>query len=203
MRTVLLAAALWLPPLAGQAADTIRRCVAPDGTMVYTDQPCERLDAKPVAAPQPIAPRTEEASDGRSAGSTMNAGGALSLGGISRSDCVRRTDTLLFEIRAAVEARNVNRLASVYDWAGKSAGAASGILERLSRITDHPAAAVEFRYPEFDPYLDPAALPPPPPDAEARPLGVRIVQIAPGQYEPTFEEDLRLVRNAACWWVSF
>lgn len=202
MRPVLLAVVLVLP-FPAWAADVIHRCVAADGTMVYTDKPCGDLDAKPLAPPEPIEDGATRTDETRASGTVMNTGGALSLGGVTRDDCVRRTDTLLFEIRAAVESRNVNRLASVYDWAGKSSGAAGALLERLSRITDHPAAAVEFRYPEFDPYADPAAMPTSAPAADARPVGVRIVEIAPGQDQPSFEENLRLVRNAACWWVSF
>ena len=124
-----------------------------------------------------------------------------SLGGAGRSDCVRRTDTLLFEVRAAIEAGNVNRLAGVYDWAGKSSRAAQGILDRLARITSRPLASVEFRYQTPDPHADPSL--PLPPQDEVRPIGVHIEQLAPGEIVPVFEEDLRLVRNAACWWVSF
>lgn len=203
MRSIPLLAALSLLPLPAAAADVIHRCVAADGTMVYTDKPCGELDARPLAPPEPIEDGATRTDESRPSGTVMNTGGAISLGGVTRDDCVRRTDTLLFEIRAAVEARNVNRLASVYDWAGKSSGAAGNLLERLSRITDHPAAAVEFVYPQRDPYADPMAMAAPAPAADERPTGVRIVQIAPGQDVPSFEENLRLVRNAACWWVSF
>lgn len=207
MRTVLVLAALALPGAAG-AADVIHRCLAADGTTVYTDQPCGKLDAKPIAAPEPLDPAAAKNAPStiprRAPGSTMDRGGAVSLGGAGRSDCVRRTDTLLFEIRAAIESRNVNRLAGVYDWAGKDSASAGAILERLGRIAERPLAAVEFRYPEPVLYDDPAALPvvskPAPPD---RPVGVRIVQQAPGEPVPSFEADLRLVRNADCWWVSF
>ena len=203
MRATVLVLALALPGAAA-AADTIRRCQADDGTMVYTDKPCAELDARPIALPEKRPePGTGDASARPPPGSSMiGSDGALSLGIGARDDCLRRTDTLLFEIRAAIESRNVNRLAGVYDWAGKDAGAAGAILERLSRIVERPLAAVEFRYPEpgFD--EDPAAIPSAAPRAE-RPAGVRIVQEAPGELVPSFEEDLRLVRNADCWWVSF
>ena len=142
----------------------------------------------------------------------MSTGGAISLGGVARDDCLRRTDTLLFELRAAIEAQNVNRLASVYDWAGKDTGAAAAILDRLAKIASRPLASVEFRYPEFDPFdtsvvLEPVGLPqgraPAAKAPQERPVGVRIEQLAPGDIEPSFREDLRLVRNADCWWVSF
>lgn len=188
------------------AADVIHRCRTADGTMVYTDGPCAQLDARPLAPPEKVAepgnPGDDTTSEPRPSASTMNHGGAVSLGGVSRDDCVRRTDTLLFEIRAAIESRNVNRLAGVYDWAGKDAGAAGSILERLSRITERPSASVEFRYPEPVFYADAAAMPASHTQDE-RPTGVRIEQMAPGELTPSFEQDLRLVRNADCWWVSF
>lgn len=182
-------------------ADVIHRCLAADGTTVYTDRPCDESGARPVAPAQPQREDGDASIERRAPGSTHGSGGAMSLGGAGRSDCVRRTDTLLFEVRAAVEAGNVNRLAGVYDWAGKSSNAAEGILDRLARITSRPLASVEFRYQAPDPYADPSL--PLPPQEEVRPIGVHIEQLAPGDIVPTFEEDLRLVRNAACWWVSF
>lgn len=190
---------LSLPALA-PAADTIQRCVAADGTMVYTDKPCGELDAKPAAPALVIDKKTDTAPAPRAP--LSNQGGAVSLGGVSRDDCIRRTDTLLFELRAGIEGGNVNRLASVYDWAGKSAGAAVNILDRLARLAEHPAATVEFRYHEPDEFADSAAYAAPPPE-DARPVAVTIVEMAPGAFEPRFEDELRLVRNAACWWVSY
>lgn len=206
MLHTMLVLALTVPGLA-PAADTIRRCQAPDGTMVYTDRPCAAHDARPVSPPEKVAePGTAEGtsdSTPRAPGSVMDRGGAVSLGGVSRDDCVRRTDTLLFEIRAAIDARNVNRLASVYDWAGKDASAAGSILERLGRITERPSASVEFRYPEPAFYADATTMPASASPSDDRPIGVRIEQMAPGELTPSFEQDLRLVRNADCWWVSF
>src|SRR5688500_16636879 len=111
LRTVLIL--VLLAPGTASATDVIHRCQAADGTTVYTDQPCAKLDARPLAPPQKV---SEPGADNnatyepRPPATTMDRGGAVSLGGGSRSDCVRRTDTLLFEIRAAIETRNVNRL---------------------------------------------------------------------------------------------
>lgn len=184
------------------AADTLQRCQAADGTMVYTDTPCEQLDARPLTPPrtkQAAAPGDASIQQ-RQAASPVGRGGALSLGGSARDDCIRRTDILLFEIRSAIQSRNVNRLAGVYDWAGKSAGAAGDIIERLARLAEQPLATVELHYPQpaFDAGTLAEAEPP-----DARPDGVRILQQAPGEIEPRFAVDLRLVRNADCWWVSF
>lgn len=200
MRFFLLLIALFAAGSA-RGADVIHRCLAPDGTTVYTDRPCAESGSRPVAPAQPQRSAGDASIERRAPGSTQGSGGALSLGGAGRSDCVRRTDTLLFEVRGAIEGQNVNRLAGVYDWAGKSARSAEAILDRLARITARPAASVEFRYQEPDPNADPSL--PLPPQDEIRPIGVHIEQLAPGEIVPSFEEDLRLVRNAACWWISF
>jgi hypothetical protein len=205
MHASLLVLMLSLPSLA-PATEAIRRCQAGDGTMVYTDQPCATLDARPIAPPEPMESskaKAETAAASRAAATRfMNRAGAMSLGGISRDDCIRRTDTLLFELRAAIESRNVNRLAGIYDWAGKDADAAGAILERLASLAERPQAAVEFRYRDPAVYSGPAAIPAVATRPE-RPIGVRIAQQAPGEHVPSFEADLRLVRNADCWWVSF
>ena len=188
---------------AAHGADTIHRCVGPDGGTVYTDRACSQVGARPAAPAQPVRNPGDSEFERRAPGSIENSSsGAFSLGAGGRSDCVRRTDTLLFELRGALESQNVNRLAGVYDWAGKSSKNAAAILDRLGRIASRPLASVEFRYPESDPYAE-VGLERPPANAPQRPIGVHIEQLAPGEIVPSFEEDLRLVRNADCWWVSF
>lgn len=194
MRSALLLMVLFAPGIA-RGVDVIHRCTGPDGDTVYTDRPCSESGSQPITQPQR---KASDASIERStSGSTQGASGALSLDGTGRSDCVRRIDTLLFEVRGAIESQNLNRLAGVYDWTGKSSHSAAGILDRLARITSRPLASVEFRYPAPEPHAPPLAA------ADMRPIGVHIEQRAPGEIVPSFEEDLHLVRNAACWWLSF
>lgn len=166
------------------AADGIRRCISPEGVSIYTDQPCANFNAVD-RKPQPTA------------GST-----SIENSGFARSDCVRRTDTLLFDLRQALESDNINKLAGLYHWPGTSGRGARGIMDRLERLSARPLASVELVYPDSTPVRDnpdafPAGVPP------EDPVSVHIEQMMPGEIAPSFAEDLRLVRHAECWWLRF
>lgn len=166
------------------AAEGIRRCISPEGVSIYTDQPCAKFNAVD-RKPQPTAGST----------STENTG-------FARSDCVRRTDTLLFDLRQALESDDINKLAGLYHWPGTSGRSAQSIMDRLERLSARPLASVELVYPDSTPVRDnPDAFPPgvPPED----PVRVHIEQMMPGEIAPSFAEDLRLVRHAECWWLRF
>jgi hypothetical protein len=183
----LLAVVLLLVGLAPRldAADGIRRCVARDGGSIYTDRPCETFDA---VDRKPDAPAT----------TTAAPEARLSI----RSDCVRRTDTLLFELRRGIESENINQLAGLYHWPGISGRGARGIMDRLQRVASRPLSSVQLVFPPVTPVRDdPDAFPQGTPPED--PVGVRIEQSMPGEITPSFSEDLRLVRHAGCWWVAF
>ena len=192
-RTVFIIVLLMLP-LSAAAADGIRRCVGDDGGTIYTDRPCDSLDAV-EAKPRP---GTERPSDG-----TLGVRSApMENSGPVRSDCARRTDTLLFDLRRALEEGNVNHIAGVYHWPGTSGRSARYIMERLQTLADHPAASVELVYPEVTPVLDdPESFPPGTPVED--PQGVRISEAAFDGTVTLIDQQLQLVRNAECWWIRF
>ena len=165
------------------AAEGIHRCVGRDGGSIYTDRSCDTFDAVDRKPEAPTLARIET---------------PMSI----RSDCVRRTDTLLFELRRAIESQDINQLAGLYHWPGISGRGARGIMDRLQRIGSRPLASVELVFPEITPVRDdPDAFPSGTPPED--PVGVRVEQSMAGEIVPVFREDLRLVRNAECWWVAF
>jgi hypothetical protein len=194
----------------GFAADGIHRCVGEDGVSIYTDQPCDSfgaIDRKPDAAAAGRSESVEATADATDSGFT-------------RADCVRRTDTLLFELRRAIESQNVNQLAGLYHWPGIGTRASRGILDRLERIVARPLAAAELVFPEPPPPSDEVAwygdmaseiasdAPIEPVEREEivrseEPVAVHIEQSLPGEISPRFVENLRLVRHAECWWLRF
>lgn len=113
-----LAACAATQPGVAPAANPVQRCVAADGRTIYTDRPCTSLGATSRLP-------------GRHAGT---AGGAR----LHRIGCARTVAALSGEVAMAVRSRDVNRLASVYDWAGVSNASARRILDRLEAVASRP-----------------------------------------------------------------
>ena len=125
--------ALALPaPAAGQG---VKRCTDAQGNTVFTDRSCASVDAVPKGQPAP-------------------APGAYAPGFAPRG-CARTAEDLLVGVRTALEARDVNRLASFYHWPGT--GSARGVMDALEEIAGRPLVMVALAYPArpapFDPLL--------------------------------------------------
>jgi hypothetical protein len=126
--TCLLAGPLlltWATPAQAQ----VRRCVDARGVAVYTDRPCESMQAAPREAPPDA-----------STGATLEPGFAV-------RGCARRPETLLNGVRAALEARDVNRLANWYHWTGTGSSAAKYLMDELEAIARRPLVSAELLYP--------------------------------------------------------
>src|SRR5690606_8073471 len=117
--------------LAAPAQSQIRRCVTGDGSHVYTDRACADLGAS----------------------ERMPRRGPGSAGGrVIRHDCSRRLQDLVFELTAAIDSRDVNRLAGIYHWPGTSSRTGYAIMGRLDAIVNRPLVDIT-----------PLQPPPPPP----------------------------------------
>lgn len=195
---LLLLACLCLP--APAAAQAVYRCVGPDGQSVFSDQPCRSQGAVEREAPPPP---------------VANADGFVSGTGTTGEGCARTLDALLLGVRGALEARDVNRLATYYHWAGTSAGAGRYLMDELEAIASRPLVAAEWLVPEQT--TDSGALPFPPPaqdfpDAPAtpdgspasqpRPAALRVEQAAGPMDAGAVRTDFLLRRHAGCWWIE-
>lgn len=129
IRAPLLLCGLLLMAWALPAPAQVRRCVDARGVAVYTDRSCEDMQAAP-RQPPPDA----------STGATLEPGFAV-------RGCARRPETLLNGVRAALEARDVNRLANWYHWTGTGSGAARHLMDELEAIARRPLVSVELVYP--------------------------------------------------------
>lgn len=179
-----LAAVLYLTPAHAQ----VRRCMKPDGDIVYTDRRCVELGA------------VERAAGHDNTGSSR----------VYRGGCSRTLQDLLFEMTLAIDARDVNRLASVYHWAGMSSGAARAAMNRLDKLVQQPLIAVEpvmSTPPEsLSPYAAgglhgmsptrPAATD----DFRPRPVGVRIEQVQGDSATPSHTR-FDLHEHFGCLWI--
>jgi hypothetical protein len=149
-----------LPPLALGAAALhsnsahaqIRRCTDTRGNSVYTDRDCATVggvDRLPRGAAQAQPPAY--------------------TGG-----CARNLRDLVGQITNAIDARDGNKLASVYHWAGMSDAQAYSVIERLDAIAQRPLLDIAPVMPAA-PVATPVAgewttLPPAAPNAALAPL---------------------------------
>ena len=169
-----LALLLCLP--VAPAAAQVRHCTTPAGIDVYTDRRCEDLGA--MAAPERPAPQP--------------AGPAA-----ARSGCARTLRDLAFAVQAAVDARDVNRLADSYLWTGLSTRTGYAVMDRLAAIAQRPLVGIE---PVYAGGAE-AALHPQDTAGQA-PVALRLEQtLRNGSTPATTVVPLR--RHLDCWWIAF
>lgn len=141
-------ALLWsVLPAATAHAQPVQRCTGADGRAVYTDRRCDDIGAV----------------------SRLPQAGAGEAPRLFRGGCPRVLSQLVGEIGAAIQNRDVNRLASVYDWRDVSDASASRLLDRLEAMVERPLVDIAPVYAagEPAPYVatTTAAMPDTPPPA--------------------------------------
>lgn len=106
-----------------QRADAqIRRCTAADGNVIYTDRTCADVQA--------VESRPDAAAAGQQGQKIVARG------------CSRNVRDLIFEVTAAIDSHDVNRLAGVYYWTGMSTRGGYALMGRLEAISNRPLLQV-------------------------------------------------------------
>lgn len=171
-------------------AQEVRRCVTVSGETVYTDKRCEdigAMDRLPRIAPA----------------------GAAGSSNLYRGSCSRTLSDLVYQITAAIDARDVNRLAGVYQWAGVSNASANSILNRLEAIVERPLVDIVPVRPSPPPIVDESGAIVdantdgyyPQTATRQRPVGLRLEQtLRNGSTPSTTVFGLR--RSYNCFWIS-
>jgi hypothetical protein len=197
-----LFAACWLWPVSARAQQPLNRCTGPGGNTIYTDRACASIGAT----------------------DRLPRGAASAAYRQRRGGCARSVQELIYEITAAIDARDVNRLGSVYHWVGLNAQSGGRILDRLQTIVDRPlvdivalrgaSAPVVADAPVTPPL---AAVPPPaenvekttageapasPPTVRRAPVGLRLQQTI-GKGNTPSQTVLGLQKHLDCWWITF
>ncbi len=155
----------------------VRHCTAADGTQVFTDRRCQDVGAVENV---PRASATAAAT------------------GIYRNMCPRSLQDLVYELTTAIDSRDVNRLAGVYDWAGMSTGNGYRVMSRLDAIAQRPlvdvvpisAASADGEDGDYYPQTT----------VRRAPVGLRIEQTLANGSTPS-RTVLGLRRYLGCWWV--
>ena len=194
----------WLWPSAAQAQ--VNRCTTDSGALVYTDKPCSMIGAS----------------------ERLPRGASIQGTGVRRLGCARNVQDLIYEITAAVDQHDINRLGSVYHWVGIGDENGSRILDRLQAIVDRPlvdivairsAPRVESYAPDA-PYVPDTSSPAPaeptsgastndsetpsaPPPRRTRGgglVGLRLEQTLRNSATPS-RTVFGLRRHFDCWWI--
>ncbi len=185
--TVFLRLALLLIALVGcdGVHAQIRRCMASNGTTIYTDRRCQDLGA------------VERLADDRQAGSARS----------YRYSCARSPQDLIYQLSDAINNRDVNQMASVYYWAGQSTRTGYALMRRLDAIARRPLADIVPIYPAVREEVDGAVdatgsdggeYPQQP--ASRRLVGLRLEQTLGNGSTPA-RTFLGLRHAHGCWWI--
>ncbi|GAA5004711.1 hypothetical protein FNZ56_06830 [Pseudoluteimonas lycopersici] len=167
---------------ATRAHAEVHRCTAPNGESIYTDKSCSAIGAID-RRPQSVA-------------------GLAGASRLYRSSCSRTLQDLVYELTSAIDNRDVNRLAGVYDWNGMSSSSAFRVMDRLDAIAQRPLVdvlPVMPRVPDEDGTLVDGEYYPQ--DAVRRaPVGLRLEQTIGTSAAPS-RTVLGLRKYMDCWWV--
>lgn len=201
---LLFFAASFVPPAQAQK---INRCTNAQGQTVYGDKPCEVMGARARLLPTP-----------RATGSS----------GLYRDSCARRLSEVVTLIQSAADARDPNRLSSIYLWTGLSNAAATRVMDRLDEIVQRPLLDIAPVFPEPAAYTPDPPLPftyahgtpvdpqqrieagseqaSAPPTAQPaysprRPVALRLEQTLPRSSTPT-RTVFQLRRQYNCFWIT-
>ncbi len=170
-------------------AQNVKRCETPGGETVYTDKPCEDIGAMD---------RLPQVSAADSGGASLYRGG-----------CSRTLSDLVYQITAAVQNKDVNRLASVYQWSGISDSGANRILNRLEAIVERPLVDIRPVRPPPPPIVDENGVVVdsnqdgyyPQTVTRQRPVGLRLEQTLKNGSTPS-STVFGLQRSYNCFWIS-
>ncbi len=110
-------------PLPGGVA--LHHCIGKDGITIFTDRPCDDLQAEE----SPRAAEQAPSQPGRI---------------ISVRSCARTQDELAAGVRSALENHDVNRFAEYYDWAGMGSAQGYRLMDRMEAFSARPLVDVQL-----------------------------------------------------------
>lgn len=176
-RPIVVIACLVWASWSGFAGAQVRRCIGPSGGVIYTDRRCEDIGAVERAAPAQ--------SSGVRRPLTMT--------------CARSLQDLVYEVTAAFDAQDPNRLAAVYHWVGVSNSNGYRQMERFNTLVKRPLVDVVPVTTGGDTFGTTGTLEGPPPTPR-RLVGLRIEQTLRDSITPV-RTTFGLQKHIGCWWL--
>jgi hypothetical protein len=156
----------------------LNRCAGPGGEAIFTDRPCETMDARPANATRPKPDDVPATTP------------------VVR-ECPRSPEALREAVVEAMTASDGNRLAELYDWRGRSRHSAQAVMPRLETLAAARLLAAETRHSaagSSDRALAEEA-------AQVPPDRLRL-DVASDSVPGGETVEFRLVRAAGCWAIS-
>ena len=106
----------------------------------------------------------------------------------------------MFELSAAVESGDVNRIAGLYDWHGMGADASRNVMDRLEALANRTLVDVLPVYPPDPLGVDEYAWLAPPSIQD--PVALRVEQTLVDGATPA-SATFGMRQRMGCWWVVF
>lgn len=204
---VLLAPSLLSLMPAAHAATAIQRCVAADGTPIYTDKPCAVFNAQRTPISGELLGRIA-----RDRGADVRAGGDFDSGDLNStaratpaiarrsaaSGCARTPTQLTMDLQGAWALGDVNRIAESYHWVGLNHRRGQQIMQQLNRLATQALLQAEY----FDARIGSGALQFA--DASAGGGGAAgILQVMLADGSARSFQDFEVERYRGCYFIRF
>ena len=188
------------------AGTGIQRCLAPDGTSVYTDKPCAAFKARPVPMSGELLTRlsSADAIPGAALAGYVDAATPLYPEATPRparrspaSGCARSPTQLAMDLRGAFALGDVNRIAESYHWVGMDQHQATGVMQQLERMSAQPVTDSQYFNASISPGMDSWVA-----ASDRLDDGAGILQLVLGG-DGTRIVDFKVQRYSGCYFVQF
>ncbi|MBA3485757.1 MAG: hypothetical protein H0T88_00960 [Lysobacter sp.] len=200
LATIATVASPLTPP--AHAATAIQRCIAADGTPIYTDKPCRRLNAQraPLSAELLSRIAREQASSGADAGD-IRSNVPTPVSTVSRrsaaSGCARTATQMTMDLQGSWALGDVNRVAESYHWVGMGNTRAQQIMNQLDRLASQELIKADY----FDASIGSGAMQLANASGSAAPAG--ILQLTLSQGATYSVQDFDVEHYRGCYFIRF
>lgn len=199
-------------PVASQAhAAGIQRCLAANGTTLYTDQPCAAHGATPVPMTGELSSRLVDARQAEvaaggdasalyaDASTPLPSGPRASARRSPADGCARSPTQLAMDLQGAFALGDVNRLAESYHWVGMDQQAAMHVMQRLEQLGR--STLVDSQY--YDATILSSGIGSWADAGAAMDAGAGVMQLTLGGESGAAVLDLEVERYEGCYFVHF